>query len=169
MKPITVLTPDQAENLLKCVTGNYSFLRHWNARRITGRRKYETRFEAHRPPNPKIDLTWFTTKTLQPRWAPISDILAAILESHAKPQGSVVPRSHQRLRKLRRKPKRLQGYGRGRIMLLVIRISATSSPLLKTFPRLLSKPVTILRRLLNGAGDRRGQKVLLEDMERIRC
>jgi integrase len=37
--------------------------------------------------NRKIDLTWFTTKTLQPRWAPISDNLAVILQPHAKPEG----------------------------------------------------------------------------------
>jgi hypothetical protein len=148
MKPITVLTPDQVPMAKKGIISADALAR------ITGRRKYETRFEAHRPPNPKIDLTWFTTKTLQPRWVPISDILAAILESHAKPEGSVFPRSHQRLTKLREKAEkaaRLWPWPNNAARHSYISYQLA---LLKTFPRLLSKRVTILRRLLNGTGDR---------------
>src|SRR5258705_12649753 len=92
MKPITVLTPDQAENLLRCVSpeiipffaiGMFAGLRVDEIMKLDWKHvNLESR---------KIDLTWFPTKTLQPRWAPISDNLAAILQSHAKPQASVAP------------------------------------------------------------------------------
>jgi hypothetical protein len=50
---------------------------------------------------------WFPTKTLQPRWAPISDNLAAWLNPYSRPSGSFIPiarngeNSEQRLRNLR--------------------------------------------------------------------
>jgi len=92
MKPITVLTQDQAENLLRCASpeiipffavGMFAGLRvdeimklDWKHINLVSR---------------KIDLTWFTTKTLQPRWAPVSDNLAAILQSHAEFAYSPLP------------------------------------------------------------------------------
>jgi len=114
MKPITVLTPDQAENLLRCASPKiipFFAIGMFAGLRIDEIMKLD--WKHINLVNRKIDLTWFTTKT-----------------------------------------QRLQAYGPGRIMPLVTRTSATGWPLLKTFPKSLSKPVTILRRLLNGTGDR---------------
>jgi integrase len=110
MKPIKVLSPDQAEHLLKCASpeiipffsiGLFAGLRvdeimklDWKHIKLVQR---------------KIDLTWFPTKTLQPRWAPILDNLTEILQPYSKAEGSVIPRSHQRLRKLREKAYKTAG------------------------------------------------------------
>jgi integrase len=110
MKPINVLSPDQAEHLLKCASpeiipffsiGLFAGLRvdeimklDWKHIKLVQR---------------KIDLTWFPTKTLQPRWAPIPDNLNEILQPYSKGEGSVIPRSHQRLRKLREKAYKAAG------------------------------------------------------------
>jgi len=104
MKSITILTPDQAKTLLKCASGEiipFFSIGLFAGLRVDEIQKLDWKHIdlVHK----KIDLTWFPTKTLQPRWAPISDNLVAFLKPHAKTEGSVVPRSAQRLRKLREK------------------------------------------------------------------
>jgi integrase len=110
MKPITVLTQDQAENLLRCASPEiipFFAIGMFAGLRVDEIMKLD--WKHINLVNRKIDLTWFTTKTLQPRWAPVSDNLATILQSHAKPEGSLIPRSQQRLRKLREKAEKAAG------------------------------------------------------------
>src|SRR5271165_6351694 len=49
-------------------------------------------------PGRTIDLSWFPTKTLQPRFVPICDKLAGILEPLARAEGRVCPPNLRRLR-----------------------------------------------------------------------
>ena len=104
----------------------------------------------------KIDLTWFPTKTLQPRWAPISDNLKEILTPFSKTEGFVIPRSHQRLRKLREKAEKAVRLLACDILRMRcdILLSVTGSLLQKTLRKLPLKLVMTQRRSPNGTGDR---------------
>jgi integrase len=108
MKAISVLTPDQMAKLMKAASPEiipFFAIGAFAGLRIDEIQKLDWKHVdlAHR----KIDLTWFPTKTLQPRWAPISDNLAAWLNPYSRPSGSFIPiarngeNSEQRLRNLR--------------------------------------------------------------------
>jgi integrase len=110
MKPITVLTPEQTGFLLHNASqevvpffaiGLFAGLRVDEIMKLDWK---HINLESQ-----KIDLTWFPTKTLQPRWAPISDNLKEILTPFSKTEGCVIPRSHQRLRKFREKAEKASG------------------------------------------------------------
>ena len=61
MKPITVLTPDQAENLLRCASPK--IIPFFAIGMFAGLRIDEIMRKHINLVNRKIDLTWFTTKT----------------------------------------------------------------------------------------------------------
>jgi integrase len=116
MKDISVLTPGQMTKLLKAASPEivpFFAIGAFAGLRIDEIQKLDWRHIdlEHR----KIDLTWFPTKTLQPRWPPISDNLAAWLEPYSRPSGSLIPiarngqNSEQRLRKLREKAEKAAG------------------------------------------------------------
>jgi integrase len=89
MKVVSILTPEEAESLMRYAPtevapffaiGLWAGLRvseierlDWKNINLTGR---------------TIDLSWFPTKTLQPRFVPVCDKLAAILEPFARDEGA---------------------------------------------------------------------------------
>jgi integrase len=150
MKSITILTPDQAETLLKCASGE--IIPFFSIGLFAGLRVDEIQ-KLNRKHidlvHKKIDLTWFPTKTLQPRWAPVSDNLVAILKPHAKTEGSVVQRSAQRLRKLRRIPTS----GHGLRMRADTLTSVISCSLSRTSPKSLWRLDMTRKRWRSGTGD----------------
>jgi integrase len=116
MKEISVLTPDQMVELLKVTSPEiipFFALGAFAGLRIDEIQKLDWKHVdlEHR----KIDLTWFPTKTLQPRWAPISDNLAAWLDPYSRSCGSFIPiarngkNSAQLLRNLREKAEKKAG------------------------------------------------------------
>jgi integrase len=96
MKAVHIVTPEQAETLISCAPeevvpffaiGLFAGLRVSEIERLDWRHI--------NLPGRTIDLTWLT---LQPRWAPICDKLAGILEPLAHSKGRVCPPNLRRLR-----------------------------------------------------------------------
>jgi integrase len=116
MKDISVLTTDQLDKLMKAASPEiipFFAIGAFAGLRVDEIHKLDWKHIdlEHR----KIDLTWFPTKTLQPRWAPISENLVAWLNPHFRPCGSLIPvarngnNSKQRLRNLREKAEKEAG------------------------------------------------------------
>ena len=132
-KPITVLTPEQTGILLH--NASQEIIPFFAIGLFAGLRVDEIMkldWKHINLESQKIDLTWFPTKTLQPRWAPISDNLREILTPFAKTEGFVIPRSHQRLRKLREKAEKAAGLWPYPNNAIDILLSVTGSLLQKT-------------------------------------
>jgi integrase len=99
MKAVHIVTPEQADLLIHHTPkevipffsiGLFAGLRVSEIERLD--------WKHINVPGRTIDLTWFPTKTLQPRWAPICDKLAGILEPLAHAEGRVCPPNLRRLR-----------------------------------------------------------------------
>jgi integrase len=110
MKAVNILQPEQAETLLKNASPEiipFFAIGLFAGLRVDEIKKLDWKYIdlEHR----KIDLTWFPTKTLQPRWVPIHDNLKEILKPYVRTEGPVTPRSYQRLRKLREKAEKAAG------------------------------------------------------------
>ena len=100
MKTVHIITPEQADLLIRCAPvevvpffaiGLFAGLRVSEIERLDW--KHINLAER------SIDLSWFPTKTLQPRFVPICDKLAGLLEPFARAEGRVSPPNLQRLRK----------------------------------------------------------------------
>src|SRR5271165_505899 len=100
MKAIHIVTPEQADLLIRHAPaevvpffgiGLFAGLRVSEIERLDWK---HINFSER-----NIDLSWFPTKTLQPRFVPICDKLAGILEPFARAEGRVSPPNLQRLRK----------------------------------------------------------------------
>src|SRR5271165_150862 len=100
MKTVHIITPEQADLLIRCAPvevvpffaiGLFAGLRVSEIERLDW--KHINLAER------SIDLSWFPTKTLQPRFVPICDKLVGLLEPFARTEGRVSPPNLQRLRK----------------------------------------------------------------------
>jgi integrase len=116
MKPISVLTPDQMTKLMKAAPPEiipFFAIGAFAGLRIDEIQKLDWKYIDLE--HCKIDLTWFPTKTLQPRWVPISDNLLAWLNPYSRTSGSFIPiarngkNSEQRLRNLRERAEKDAG------------------------------------------------------------
>jgi|SRR5271165_712165 len=99
MKVINIVTPEETNALISCAPeevipffaiGLFAGLRVSEIEKL-GWRHINL-------PGRTIDLSWFPTKTLQPRFVPICDKLAGILEPLARAEGRVCPPNLRRLR-----------------------------------------------------------------------
>jgi integrase len=99
MKVVNILTPEQADRLIQSAAaevrpffaiGLFAGLRISEIERLD----WKHIDLASRT----IDLSWFPTKTLQPRFVPICSKLVAILKPHVRAEGRVCPPNLRRLR-----------------------------------------------------------------------
>jgi integrase len=99
MKAIHIVTPEQADLLIRHAPaevvpffsiGLFAGLRVSEIERLDWK---HINFSER-----NIDLSWFPTKTLQPRFVPICDKLAGILEPLARAEGRVCPPNLRRLK-----------------------------------------------------------------------
>ena len=99
MKVVNVVTPDQADTLLHCsspATIPFFAIGLFGGLRVSEIERLDWKHIDLAKRN--IDLSWCPTKTLQPRWAPICDKPAGILEPLARAEGRVCPPNLRRLR-----------------------------------------------------------------------